>query len=75
MATKKTQKLSNKEFLQMKQDPHIEAILGKLNGGSFMDCHRLVFAETGIWLPELVPIFERFDATLAFRNLIPSEVA
>ncbi|MEJ0025744.1 MAG: hypothetical protein WDN01_06935 [Rhizomicrobium sp.] len=57
------------EFLAQKLSPDIEAVLSKLNGGSLMDCHRRFYEATGIWFPELTPVFERMDAALAFRSL------
>jgi hypothetical protein len=65
--------LTLEEFRNLKQAPEIQAILGKLNGGTFMECHQKIFASTGIWIPELVPVFEKLDATLAFRNLQPKQ--
>jgi hypothetical protein len=69
----RVQILSLKDFQNTKGAPDIEAVLGKLNGGSFMECHTAVFESTGVWIPELVPVFQRLDAALAFREL-PSEV-
>jgi hypothetical protein len=56
------------EFKAMRQLPEIQAILGRFNGGSFMCCHQRIFEATGIWIPELVPVFERLDASLALRG-------
>src|SRR5882724_7497229 len=50
-------KLSLEEFKNLKRPAEIQAILGKLNGGTFMECHQRIFASTGIWIPELVPVF------------------
>jgi hypothetical protein len=33
-----------------------------------MDCHRAFFDATGIWIPELVPVFQKLDAGIAFRD-------
>jgi hypothetical protein len=49
----------------------LESVLSLFKGGSFMECHDKVFQETGIWIDELVPVFERFDAIIATRNLVP----
>lgn len=32
---------------------------------TFMDCHFQVFEKHGIWIEELVPIFQKLDAELA----------
>jgi hypothetical protein len=45
-----------------------EATLGKVQGGVFMDCHRAIRAATGIWIEELVPVFQKYDALLAFHK-------
>jgi len=67
------QRLSLDEFKARKDSPEVEALLGRLNGGTFMECHQMVFERTGIWIPELVPVFRKLDATLAFREL-PAEL-
>lgn len=71
--SKSARKLSIKEFQATRQSQAIEAVLKNLNGGTFMDCHTKFFEATGIWIPELVPIFQRLDAGLAFKEL-PAEV-
>jgi hypothetical protein len=62
-------KLTLAEFREMKEPADIEAVLNRLNGGTFMDCHVRIREETGIWIPELVPIFQKLDAKLAFKAL------
>ena len=69
----KVNKVSLAEFKAMKQEHGVEALLHHFNGGSFMECHQKVFAQTGIWIEELVPVFQRLDATLAVRAL-PAEL-
>jgi hypothetical protein len=34
-----------------------------------MWCHTRIREETGIWIPELVPVFQHLDARLAFKDL------
>jgi hypothetical protein len=46
-----------------------ESLLSRINGGSFMECHTKIYEETGIWIPELVPVFEKLDTMLAVGNL------
>lgn len=50
----------------------VTALLKQFNGGSFMDCHRLVYEKTGIWVEELVPVFQRMDAAIITRDLRPA---
>lgn len=61
-------KLSLEEFLAEKAPAEVEELVGKFNGGAFMCCHTHIFAETGIWIEELVPAFQRLDAHLAANN-------
>jgi hypothetical protein len=70
---KRTRKLTIADFLSTKEAPELERVLDKLNGGTFMDCHTAVYEATGLWIPELVPVFQRLDAALAFKEL-PAEV-
>jgi hypothetical protein len=64
-----TKKLSIQELLKEKLASHdVEKVLGLLNAGTFGDCHTAIYKETGIWVPELVPVFQKLDAMLAFRD-------
>ena len=67
METKmKTQgRLTIEKFLARKESPEVADLVGKFNGGAFMCCHTSLFAQTGIWIEELVPVFQRLDAHLA----------
>lgn len=65
----RVRKLSLEEFKATKDTPNVEAIMLQLNGGSFMQCHTAFFAATGIWIPELVPVFQKLDAALLTREL------
>jgi hypothetical protein len=38
------------------------------NGGAFMCCHTQIFAQTGVWIEELVPVFQKLDSQLARAN-------
>jgi hypothetical protein len=58
-------KMTVKDFLARDESAEIQALVGKFNGGSFMCCHTQIFAETGIWIEELVPVFQKLDAHLA----------
>ena len=69
----RVRKLSLEEFKAIKETPAVEAIIGSINGGSFMQCHTAFFAATGIWIPELVPIFQKLDAMIVTREL-PAEL-
>jgi len=62
---RETAKLSIKDFLAREEPAEIRSLIGKFNGGAFMCCHTHIFAETGVWIEELVPVFQKLDATLA----------
>jgi hypothetical protein len=49
----------------------VTKLLAKFNGGSLMECHRKVYEATGIWIEELVPVFQKMDAMIVTRNLQP----
>lgn len=59
-----SRRLNLKEFLATEQEPSL-SIGAHFNGGTFMECHCAFFEETGIWIEELVPVFQRLDAQLA----------
>jgi hypothetical protein len=62
-------KLSLEQFKATREPAGVEAILSRLNGGSFMKCHQMIFEQTGLWIPELVPVFQKLDAALLIREL------
>ncbi|MER5777353.1 hypothetical protein ABT144_24270 [Streptomyces sp. NPDC002039] len=63
-----SQKLTIQQFLDRKESPEIQELVGKFNGGSFACCHTHIFAETGVWIEELVPVFQKLDAQLAHTS-------
>ncbi len=66
---KTVQKMSLAEFSKRKPTVDLGKALARLNGGTFMQCHKLIAAETGIWIEDLVPVFQKLDAALATREL------
>jgi len=69
MKHEKTKHISLEEFKKSPAPRGTENILAHFNGGNFMQCHREFFAATGVWIEELVPVFQKLDATLALREL------
>ena len=67
-------RLSLEEFKARKEPADFQAVLSKINGGRFMECHQLIFEATGVWIPELVPVFQKLDAMLIARGL-PAELS
>ena len=67
----KLQRQTLDEFKALQVPSDVEALVGKINGGSLMDCHLALYKATGIWMPELVPIFQKMDALIVARDLAP----
>jgi hypothetical protein len=65
---KHPQKLTIKDFLARQESSEVQSLIGKFNGGAFMCCHTHIFAETGVWIEELVPVFRKLDAQLSVIN-------
>lgn len=62
-----THKMTLSEF-KASTGPHgADQLLHLFNGGAFSECHQAVFAQTGIWIDELVPVFQKLDAHLVLR--------
>jgi hypothetical protein len=49
------------EFNALEQ-PEVDRVLSMLDCQTFSCCHEKVREETGIWIPELVPVFGKLDA-------------
>lgn len=74
MADIEGRKVSLDEFMGLPLAGDIHKLLQHFNGGSFMECHRQVYEATGVWVDELVPVFQRFDAMVALRDVRPEAV-
>ncbi|MBA3357005.1 MAG: hypothetical protein H0U18_13920 [Pyrinomonadaceae bacterium] len=77
MATKKTAKkkiaatpkkliIHLDELKGFKLPPEVAKMVKKdaLNGKGFEACHKVIRAQSGIWIPELNPIFKKLDKML-----------
>jgi hypothetical protein len=74
MAEKReVKKITVDEFMKQSVPAGADRLLSQFNGGSFMDCHQKIFAAYGIWVEELVPVFQKFDQLIVFRPL-PAEL-
>ncbi len=62
-------KMSLEEFKKHPAPAGTEQFLNRLTGGSFMECHTAIFAQTGIWVEDLVPVFQKLDAMLLTKQL------
>lgn len=64
------------EELQRGELPgEVERLIGEFNGGSFMKCHTEIYERTGVWVDDLVPVFQRLDAALSLSDARPTEVS
>ena len=57
--------MSLDEFRQCKGPPAAEKLFNPAEGHTFMACHIDMREKHGIWIPELVPVFEKMDAMRA----------
>jgi hypothetical protein len=74
--THKAQELSLKEFLGQAGGEDVNKLMGRFNGGTYMACHVAFYEATGIWIPELVPVFQKMDALAALREDVrPQELS
>ena len=53
------------EFQQMNVPIAVEDLFNQIEGHTFMKCHKEMREKHGIWIPELVPVFEKLDAMQA----------
>ena len=60
-------KLTLKDFMATGKVLPVEASK-HFNGGPFMCCHTQIFAQTGIWIEELVPVCQKLDSQMAVAN-------
>ena len=72
----KAQEMSLKEFIESAGDENVNSLFSRFNGGTYMACHVAFYEATGIWIPELVPIFQKMDAMTALGSAIkPRELS
>ncbi|MGY6163819.1 hypothetical protein [Paraburkholderia strydomiana] len=64
-------KLTLDEFKKEPAPKGLENVLDMLRGGTFMECHTQIYESTGIWVEDLVPVFQKLDAILVARKLGP----
>lgn len=62
---KEARKMTLDDFVSFEPSREVAELAGRFNGGAFMTCHTAIFAQTGIWIEELVPVFQKLDAHLA----------
>lgn len=53
------------EFRDLNSPVAVDDLFNRIEGHTFMMCHEEMRKKHGIWIPELVPIFEKLDAARA----------
>ena len=56
------QPMTLEEFRKMNAPIAVEDLFHQIEGHTFMECHKDMREKHGIWIPELVPVFEKLDA-------------
>lgn len=54
-------KMTLKEFLAESGGEGVDDVISKMDCQSFTMCHKKMREETGLWIPELAPVFEKLD--------------
>ncbi len=67
--------ISLEEFKALPISRDVAKILDRFNGGTFMECHVAFYRETGLWIEELVPVFQKLDAALILRPVPTQRIA
>ncbi len=62
--------MSLDQFMKEAGSEDVKKIFNRINTGSFTACHTAFFESTGIWIPELVPVFKKLDAMLVMGGEI-----
>ena len=59
-------KIKLSELQKYKLPPEVAKLVKRdaLNGKGFDACHKRIRAQSGVWIPELVPIFKKLDKML-----------
>ena len=70
MSRMPAQKMTIAEFLSKAGDKQLNDIFSRVRTGTFSGCHVAFFEATGIWIPELVPVFQKLDAMLVMGDEI-----
>jgi hypothetical protein len=67
-SSRAVKKMSLDEFVKSAGSDEVQKMFRRVTGGSYSGCHCIFFEATGIWIPELVPVFQKLDAIMALRG-------
>lgn len=71
----KAQEMTLKQFMKEAGGDDINRLVSRFNGGTYSACHVAFYEATGIWIPELVPVFAKLDAMSSLRGKVqPQEL-
>lgn len=62
ISNKPVKKMSLDSFMKEAGGRDLNAIFQNVKTGSYSACHVAFCEATGIWIPELVPVFQKMDA-------------
>jgi hypothetical protein len=65
-----TRTMTLAEFMQNAGTDEIKAVFSLVRRGNFSACHVAFYKSTGIWIPELVPVFQKLDAMMVMQEEI-----
>lgn len=71
----KARSMSLEEFMKTAGSEEVKNLTARITGGTYSGCHTAFFEATGIWIPELVPVFQKLDAMMVIRGPIKPHVA
>ncbi len=74
----KAQEMSLDEFMKSAGTAEVKELsnlMSRFNGGTYMACHVRFYEATGVWIKELVPVFQKMDAMVALGEPVrPQEL-
>ena len=73
--TQKAQEMTLDQFMKKAGGDEVNRLVSRFNGGTYSGCHVAFYEATGIWIPELVPVFAKLDAMSSLRGPVqPQEL-
>ena len=69
--TQKAQEMTLDQFMKKAGGDEVNRLVSRFNGGTYSGCHVAFYEATGIWIPELVPVFAKLDAMSSLRGPVP----
>lgn len=68
-------KMSLDQFMKEAGGDKLNDLFSRVKTGSYTACHVAFYEATGVWIPELVPVFQKMDAmTVMGKEVHPQEL-